>query len=187
MKQIYILLSRTQTTPSRLIHLFSKGTYTHASIAIEEGTDKFFSFARRSQRNFLRSGLISEDIHKRTFALYPDAPCALYKIDISEDSYEIIRQLIEYYWSNYNKCKYNFWGIITIFFGKTQKLRFRMTCSQFVALLLHKSNAVSLPKEPSLMRPDDFLRLKDITLLYKGKLGDCHLDRCTVQQINFKM
>ena len=173
LKHVYILLSRTATAPSRFIHFFTGGAYTHVSIATEPATDKFFSYARRSMRNILNAGLISENTQEKIFAVYPDSPCAIYELSVTEKSYEIIEKLIEYYWANYKKCKYSFVGVIPMLFGIDRRLRFRMTCSQFVALLLSRSQAAALPKAPSLMRPNDFLHIGELKLIYKGTIGNC--------------
>ena len=47
MKNIYILLTRSRTILSRLIHLATNDTYTHASIAWDDELTTLCSFARR--------------------------------------------------------------------------------------------------------------------------------------------
>ena len=41
-------------------------------------------------------------------------------------------------------------------------------CSQFVGEILHRSGAVVLPKDPSLIRPIDYTRLPELRFLCQG-------------------
>ena len=45
MKQVYVLLAKTKTVTSRIVHTFTHGTYTHASLALTPETNKFYSYA----------------------------------------------------------------------------------------------------------------------------------------------
>ena len=173
MKKIYILLSRTGTLPSKMIHAIKGGSYTHTSIALEARTDRFFSYARRKLNNILVGGFIVEDIHKGVFSRYPNNQCALYSLEIDEKAYDSIQSQIGYYMENYEKATYNISGLLTMIFGKAMKRELKYTCSQFVAKLLEHSNATKLPKSSQTMLPDDFLSLQGIRLVYKGTLGKC--------------
>ena len=173
MKQVYILLSKTGTVPSRLIHGMTRGTFTHASIALTPETDRFYSYARRTLKNPLKAGLIVEDIHTFVFAQYPDAPCALYTIEISDEAYEKIQNRVRYFFDNYHRAKYSFMGAIAMRFGIRVRREFRLVCSQFVALMLQESQEITLPKDPYLMLPSDFMNIGNIRKIYSGTLKNC--------------
>ena len=49
-KTVYILLTRSGTWFSRLIHLATDDRYTHASIGLDGPTGPFYSFARLDPR-----------------------------------------------------------------------------------------------------------------------------------------
>ncbi len=174
MKQIYILLSRTGTVPSKMIYFFTRKHFTHASISLLPQTDSFYSYARRRLHNYLIAGLVREDVHTEVFKMFENGECALYSLEVSEESYDKMSELIDYYWNSYDKCTYKFSAIIPMWLGIKQKLKYKMTCSQFVATLIDKSNAYKLPKHPSLMHPTDFLQINEMKLLYRGKIKDCH-------------
>ena len=174
MKQVYILLSRTNTLPSRFIHHWTKGSFTHASISLTPGTDRFFSYARRKLNNPLKAGLITENIHTFIFALYPESPCVLYSVDVSDEAYERMEKRIQYYFSHYKKAKYNFLGAIPLRFGVRIPRRFRLVCSQFVALMLYESGEITLPKDPYMTLPNDFPKIDGLNMIYSGTLKDCH-------------
>ena len=173
MKKIYILLSRTGTVPSRVIHWFKGGDFTHTSISLEPRTDRFFSYARRKLNNTLIAGFIVEDIHKGVFSFYPNCKCRVYELEISDEAYKSIQNQIAYYMEFYEKAKYNFFGLFTAIFGVSTKNALRHTCSQFVATILDESGAVKLPKKAAAMLPNDFMEIENIKLVYDGILTDC--------------
>ena len=80
---------------------------------------------------------------------------------------------ITYYLNNYKKAKYNFLGLIPLAMGIRIRRQFKLTCSQFVALVLEKSNEIELPKDPYLMLPNDFSDINNVQLIYDGTLKNC--------------
>jgi len=44
-------------------------------------------------------------------------------------------------------------------------------CSEFVGSILEDSNALSLPKDPSLMRPNDYSKFSDMSCKFEGRLN----------------
>ena len=49
----------------------------------------------------------------------------------------------------------------------------KLTCSQFVAIILNSSGEIKLPKDPYLMLPDDFINIEGCQPVYDGMLKDC--------------
>ena len=176
MKTIYILLSRTGTFPSKVIHGIKGGKFTHTSLSLTPSTDCLYSYARRNINNFLKAGLITENIHTAVFARYPDCNCALYKLDISDKAYEKIQSEITVFFNNYKKAKYSFLGLLALSFGIKIKRKWKLTCSQFVAVILQRSQEIQLPKDPYLMLPNDFMSIPGVELIYEGKLNNCKID-----------
>ena len=175
MKTVYLMLTKTGTVPSRLIHCFVRGKYTHTSLAIRPRTDEFYSFARKRLHNPLCAGFLVENIHTFVFSKYPDSNCAVYAIDVSDEAYERMETMIQSFIDNSERYKYNFLGLIPSKIGIEYDRKHHFTCSQFVATVLHNSGAVELPKPPSLMMPCDFLKLQNISPVYQGKLKDCKI------------
>ena len=174
MKKLYVLLSKTQTRPSRFIHHFTGGAFTHVSLALTPETDRFYSFARRSLRNPFKAGMIVENTNTMIFALFPDCPCALYEIEVSDEGYAKAEQIVKMRLSNYKKSKYNFFGALLLRWGIRIKRKWKLVCSQFVALILEESGAAILPKDPYLMLPNDFLNIKEMKKIYDGPLKNCN-------------
>ncbi|MBE6545855.1 MAG: hypothetical protein E7668_00250 [Ruminococcaceae bacterium] len=174
MKQIYILLSKTDTVPSQLIYKMTHGAFTHVSLALTPHTNRFYSYGRRKIHNPLKAGFLIEDLHSKVFAQYPNCNCALYSIEISEEAYKKIRSRLRFFLRNYKKTTYNFLGIVPLRLGIPFRRKYKLVCSQFVALLLEASTEIELPKDPYLMLPIDFMRIPNIRKIYEGSLGNCH-------------
>ena len=173
MKKIYILLSRTNTIPARFVRSFTSGEFSHVSISLLPRTDTFYSYARRNINNPLLAGFIAEDIHANIFAKYPNTHCAVYSLDVSDEGYDKARQVIKNLTINKKKAKYSFLGALATRFGLKINRKYRFTCSQFCAYLLNQTEEITLPKHPSLMLPNDFMKLPNIELVYNGTLNDC--------------
>lgn len=174
MKQIYILLTKTETLPSRLIDKLTHGSFTHTSVSLVPQTDRFYSYARRKIHNPLCAGLITENIHTDVFAFYPNCHCALFSLSVSDEAYERMEETVRFYLSHYKKATYNFLGLIPLRLGICVRRKFKLTCSQFVALILQASQEIQLPKDPYTMLPCDFTKITDLHKIYEGVLCQCN-------------
>ncbi len=175
MKKIYILLTRTGTVPARVIHAVKGGTFTHTSLSLVPATDHFYSYARRKIKNPFKAGLIIENIHTEVFALYPDCHSAVYALTVSDKAYEDMKEKITFFLNNYKKAKYSFIGLLAMAFGIKIKRKMKLTCSQFVAIILNSSGEIKLPKDPYLMLPDDFMKIDGVERIYDGILKNCKI------------
>ena len=173
MKKIYILLSKTGTMPAQVIHKIKGGRFAHVSLSLTPSTDCFYSFARRKIHNTLVAGFVTENIHTGVFSWYPECDCALYMMDVTDKAYDAIKAGITDFIKNYKKAKYNFIGMLPLAFGIKIKRKYRLTCSQFVALMLHRTGEIKLPKDPFLMLPNDFMDIEGLKVIYEGPLKDC--------------
>ena len=110
MKKIFILLSRTNTIPARFVRSLTVGEFSHVSISLLPRTDTFYSYARRKVNNPLVAGFICENIHDGIFAKYPETHCAVYSINVSDDSYSKAERTIKILSKNKDKATYSFLG-----------------------------------------------------------------------------
>ncbi len=186
MKTIYLLLTRTGTIFSRVIHLLTAAPYTHAAISIAQSpaeflcTDTpssrcssgFYSFGRKNPLLPFPAGFTMESGSGGYLRLFPRTKCALLAFDVSEEAYEQIcirlakiEQCQRYY-------HYNLLGALLCGIGIPLERRRRYFCSQFVADLLSRSGALDLPKPANLMRPVDFAFLCGARVVYIGTFGE---------------
>ncbi len=176
MKNIYVLLSRTDTVPAKVIRRFTTGEFSHTSVSLYPRTDRFYSFARRKLNNPLIAGFISESIHTKVFAKYPNTHCAVLCIPISDEGYKRACRLIRFFVKNRKKATYSFLSAITMKLGLKLRRKYKYTCSQFVATVLYCTGDIKLPKDPCLMLPNDFLDIESATIVYDGMLQDCVIE-----------
>ena len=87
-RAVYILLTRSGTWFSRLIHFATRDDYTHASIGLDGPAGPFYSFARKHEHFALPAGLVEERV---TVSRQAD-PCCLYELRVSEEAHALLRR-----------------------------------------------------------------------------------------------
>lgn len=171
-RTLYIFLVRTNSVFSRIISLFTRTDYTHASIGFDSQCRNLYSFARLHTKTPIPAGFVRESTKTGLLSLSPNAPCAVYRVNVTEQAYEDVKNRLHYMYLNKEKFKYNYFGPICCFFGMPIRLNNKYFCSQFVAELLSESRVVKLQKPASLYHPRDLAKLPELELIYKGKLSD---------------
>ena len=165
-RTIYILLTRSGTWFSRLIHLATQDRYTHASIGLDGPAGPFYSFARKYERLALPAGLVEEQVTPRRRSV----PCCLYALTVDEATYHRLRRRLQGMYSRREAYHYNLLGTLACYFNLSLQRRNHYFCSQFVAGLLEECGAVELPKPPTLLRPADLCRLEGLRAVHQGQL-----------------
>lgn len=170
-RELYILLLRTHSLLSRVIHIATKEPYTHVSIGFASDCTQFYSFARRYTNLPLPAGFVHESIETGMMAKCKDAPCALYRMMVPEKSYRAIRRKFKKMLPVQKRFQYSVLGTFLCFFGIAYKRRNKYFCSQFVAETLNEVGVMKLTKSPELYHPVDFISLPEMQLCYEGTLG----------------
>ena len=170
MKPVYIFLAKTNTLFSRCYNLSGHNEYSHVSISIDDEFTHLYSFARKYEKFILPGGFISENIYTGIYKKQPTSKCVLYEIMVSESSYSVIENNLKNMLKSKNKYKYSLRGLILCFFNIAYEKDLYYFCSQFVSEVLLKAKAIDLPKEPSLMRPDDFKNIVGLKKIYSGTI-----------------
>ena len=171
-RTVYILLSRSGTSISRLIHFFIGGDYTHASIGLDGPEGVFYSFARKYPQFPLPGGLIQERGDRGYFFLHPQTPCCLYEMPVTEEIYGKIRARIEEMWAVQERYHYSVLGAIACYFRIPVARPRHYFCSHFVAEVLTECGAANLPYAPGAVHPMDFLTLENLRKVHQGVVGD---------------
>ena len=170
-KTVYILLTRSTTWFSQLIHLFTQEDYTHASIGFATPQGHFYSFGRKRPEWPLPGGLIKEGLDRGFFFLHPDTPCVLYALKVEDEAYEALRDRVAEMYEAREGYHYNLLGVVSCFFRLPLPRADAYFCSQFVAELLTESGAAQLENIPALTHPMDLSKLKELRVLYIGDVG----------------
>lgn len=163
---VYILLTRSDTCFSRLIHFATQDRYTHASIGLDSPQGPFYSFGRKHPLLALPAGLVEEQVRLRRQTI----PCCLYALEVDRAIYDLLRQRLETMYAQRDFYHYNLLGTLACYLNRPLQRSRHYFCSQFVAGLLQECGAVELPKPPALVRPSDLSRLQGLHQVHQGIL-----------------
>lgn len=170
-KKVYILLTDTGTLFTKLIKLFTKKPYNHASISFNSELSEVYSFGRKTARNPFIGGFVKEDVKK---GLFRQAECVIYSISVSEGEIQKMRQFINKIETQKEQYCYNFIGLFGVLFNKPVKRKKAFFCSQFVASILKECDIIEYEKPPSLIAPNDLQNISKFQFVYEGKLKLYH-------------
>ena len=169
-KYVYILLTRTETVPSKVIHFFKRMPYVHVSIALDEELDELYSFARKKINNPFRCGFIDEDITTGIFGRDTETKCKVMRLRMTDEQYQELKASIEVFKENREKYKYNYLGVLLIYFHRGFERKYKCFCSEFVDKVLKMSGIDLFNKKSERVIPDDFRTCDKLETTYEGKL-----------------
>ena len=172
MSKVYILLTKTDTVFSRCIHIFTNSEFTHASIAIDDNLQTFYSFGRKYCYTMLPAGFVEENLDKGLFSKKKNTKCVVYEIQTDKNTYDAIAKEIFFMSNNKKSYKYSVLGVPCVYFGINKKFKNRYLCSQFVSDILMKHGIIEKFKEPNLILPDDLKRIEKSSIVFQGTLKE---------------
>ena len=169
-KKVYLVLSQTGTMFSRVLKFFTGAEYNHSSISLDPTLQEMYSFGRLNPYNPFIGGFVQEGIHIGTFKRFYKTTALVLELPVTDEQYHNIELLIEYMKNNKTIFHYNYWGVFCAIFKTNYAPRRRFYCSQFVRACL-ASFGISNSKElPKIIKPIDFLKLKNKRVVYRGIL-----------------
>ena len=169
-KEVYILLTKTATVPSKVIHFFKRMPYVHVSIALDENLYELYSFARKTVHNPFNCGFIDEDINSGIFGRDTETKCQVLRLRVTEAQYRDIEKAIEIFKADRKKYKYNYLGVLSIYFHLGFERKYKYFCSQFVDKVLQMGGVDLFNKKPSKVIPDDFRNCDKLEKTFEGRL-----------------
>lgn len=173
-KKIYIMMSQTGTRFSKCLKIWSKYPYNHISIALDRDLQHLYSFGRRNLYIPLFAGFLQENIKGGLYQMYNDTRCRVYELDVTEEAYNEISDIIYNFDREGDKYKYSMLGMLAMLLNIPWERRYHFVCSQFVAYVLTQSHTLDLDKNYLLVRPSDFDILPKENLIYTGRLCEYH-------------
>jgi len=138
MKKIYIVISYTGTSISKIIKMYTKHTYTHVSIALDRELEELYSFARLYKYSVFPAGFVHEGIDVGTFKRFEETKAAVFSKEVTEQQYKKIQYVIKQMEKEKSKYKYNFLGLIAMPLGKKIARENHFYCTEFVKYVLGK-------------------------------------------------
>lgn len=172
MRSIYILLTRSGTVVSRAIWLVTRADYTHVSLAFDHDLVEMYSSSRKNGRTLFPSGPTREYLRGGYFRKPHRIPCALLELQVDEETYEQVRQEVQAVMREQDRYRYNIAGLLMCQMQIPSQRKYHLFCSQFISMVLQRSNALDLPRDPSLMKPNDYASLPGLICRYQGTLSE---------------
>ncbi len=173
MSKIYIVLSQTGTTLSKIIKRFTHDKYNHASISFDPELKTLYSFGRLHPRFVAPGGFVMESPNYGTFKRYKNTRIALYELEVSDEKYDEIRSGVEEMYAHRKDYKYNYKGLLWATFNRRYAKPRRFYCSEFVAYVLSAFKLVEKGFfDTKVIKPMDFVRVPNVRLVRETKMSD---------------
>ncbi len=169
-RKIYIILTHTGTTLSKLIKRFTKDEFSHISIALDNELNEMYSFGRLNPYTPFWAGFVHEHINSGTFKRFKLTRAKVYSLEITEEQYNKIEKIIYDMKIKRKQLKFNIIGLFAVGLNKRIKSENSFYCAEFVKYVLEESGVKT--NLPELIRPENFKKLDNIKLIYKGKLSE---------------
>lgn len=169
MKKIYIILTYTGTILSRIVKIYTRKEYSHVSISLDRDLNQMYSFGRLNPYNPFIGGFVHEGIDRGTFKRFKNTKTKIYSMEIDEEKYERLEEIIENIQQKKKLYKFNVIGLIAVALNVRIKREKCFYCAEFVKYVLEQSKVVELPE---IIKPDDFNKLNGLNEVYIGKLQD---------------
>ena len=176
MKDIYILLTRTGTALGSAIKLYTRGSWSHASIALDENLEELYSFSRKYTWNPFIGTFMEEDIEGGVFAVKTETQCLVLKVRVTDEQYASAEDIISRFKANRQAYGYSVLGLIYFMLGRPRYSSSKYTCAGFVTHVIEGAQVAEFEKHGSLVQPDDFMHL-DSEVVYQGLLRDYRSSR----------
>lgn len=168
MKRIYIVLTHTGTLLSKVIKMYTKDEFSHVSIALDIELKQMYSFGRVNPYNPIIGGFVHEYINKGTFKRFFKTKASIYSLEITNEQYQDIRNIIREFVNNKEKYKFNILGLFAAGFHKKISSEKSFYCAEFVKYVMDKAQIKI--KLPETVKPDDFKKIENLEKLYSGLL-----------------
>lgn len=180
MKSIYIMLTRSETILSRLVYLVTRDTYTHASISFDENLSIIYSSSRKDGHTIFPAGPCQESLSNGYYSSHHQIPCAVYELKVENNTYEAALREVDAIMKESKLYHFNILGLLLCHLGIPYRRKHHFFCSEFVGEILCRSKAFHLPKDSSLMRPNDYASLPGLLCRFQGQISELAANVCTV-------
>ena len=173
MRKIYIVLTYTGTFLSKLIRMYTKEEFAHVSISLSENLDEMYSFGRLNPYIPFWGGFVKESIHHGTFKRFHKTKTRVYSLEVDEEQFSSMKEIIEYVDTNRKKYKFNVIGLFAVALHFRVKREKCFYCAEFVKFVLDQSQLnLGLPE---LIKPNDFQNIFECKEVYSGFLKEYNL------------
>ena len=166
MKKVYLVLTYTGTMLAKIVRFYTRKEYSHVSIALDEQLNEMYSFGRLNPYNAFIGGFVHEYIDKGTFKRFYKTKATIYSIEITDEQYRKLINLIAKFEKRKELYKFNVIGLFAVALNIKWKKERSFYCAEFVKYALeHADIKVDLPE---IIKPDDFTYIENLEKIYTG-------------------
>ena len=169
-RRIYVVVTQTGTILSRILKLFTRARYNHASVSYDATLETMYSFGRLHPYNPFFAGFVREGRNRGTFKRFRNTEAVVIAIPVTEEMREEFRRDVVAMYGHRADYEYNYVGLFMAAFGVAVKPKNAFYCSEFVRYILLRHALISPDSLSGIVHPSDFLRLRVGEVIYRGKL-----------------
>ena len=184
---VYVLYVHTGTLLANAIKKVTNSHFSHCTIGFDSSLKNMYSFGRKVKMTEISNGSFVKESIKNPPYTNEGVTYALYCIPVTADQIAAMKKRLEYFAKNKTKFRYDFGGLIKNYFGIADNPEQSWFCSRFVADIINAGSEPGKPmiREPSLMRPEDFLYTNFAQYITSGLIKD--YDPVLVDKITTKL
>lgn len=162
---VFVVCSYTYTSFGKLTRKITHSQFSHAAIGFDSGLQTLYSFNMSTPKK--HGGLSFESIDGY-INVNNKAELFVGCVFLNRHDYERIRNNVNWYIANYDKCNYSIGNLFLILVNKakTKKYQMNMVCSQFVDSLFKLVNIDITGKPSNLVKPEDLRDVADNSKVY---------------------
>ena len=169
-KNVYVVLSGTDTVLGRIIQKKLGVSYNHCSISLDEDLERIYSFGRKTYWHVFSSGFVKESKSSGFYKKFGNTRIIVLKIPVTEKQWKRIKKRISAFKAKQDIYRYSLIGLIYCDLGIDIKRKNKYFCSQFVTEVLNTSGINLFDKPETLIKPHDYLKLTEPKIIYCGKI-----------------
>ena len=168
MKKIYIVLTHTGTTLSKIIKNYTNDEFSHVSISLDSELKEMYSFGRLNAYNPFWGGFVHEGINFGTFKRFKKTVCRIYALDVTEEQFNNVKGIIEYIKHSKQLHNFNVIGLFAVGFNMRISFENSFYCAEFVKYVLDKSDIKN--NLPEMIKKENKKKLENSSIIYDGLL-----------------
>ena len=171
-KELYLVLTQTDSVLSHMIRVYTGADYNHISIALSPDLEPMYSFGRRQAYNTYWGGFVKEHLHSGTFKRFPRTQAAVLVLSVPEESYDGIRDVLEEMYKSKEQFGYDFIGLCLAAIKIEKRRNNKYYCSDFVRTIFQKYKVPGAESLAQFTAPSDFLAFPGVKVIYRGLLKE---------------
>ena len=171
MPHIYVMISQTGTSGSEFFKLITRKPYNHSSIAFDRELREMYSFGRRLLYFQFVAGLVRENPDTFVYKRFTKTICKIYEVPCTDAQYAKLRRMMdEEYLPEFQRYKYDFFGLPFRCLGIKYERKYRYVCSHFVAKVIQRAGIHIFSKDPFFIYPYHLEEITGAKCIYEGLL-----------------